>query len=157
MTERESPSQRLVALALDGLFLHLLLSWLVALLASLAQRDLRPSFLLALPAFSFLVALLYHSLVARTGDWLSPGEVATGAMVGYRRKLWRNPYRSHRIGLYLMLFVSLGLLPSPWLELLFGLRLPYPQLLVRGFVLLLMITAKVWTKFLSELLENLFR
>ncbi len=98
----------------DLYFVSLLLGAIVALGTSIFQTPINIIIGLFMLLLSLLTSIIYHALLTKRFQHLSPGEIIVGRRIQNGQKIWSNPYNHNRWALFLVIALDLLIIGNSW-------------------------------------------
>jgi MFS family permease len=121
----------------DILFYAVIAGAIFALIGAFVKYSYRPVHSVYIAGVLIFALIVYHLLISRKVQWLSPGELTAGRFIHQDKKMWLNPYHRNRWALYSLQIITLIVVGSSWYKLFNGHT--YPLLLVVGLIAVLSI------------------
>lgn len=94
-----------------------IIAGIIALLESMSKKSIFGSDMvhlliqfLILNVSIIVLVIIYHSVISKKVLWLSLGEKIAGKFIYDNKKVWRNPYKVNRWGLFLQCIIALIIL-----------------------------------------------
>ncbi len=123
----------------DFYFVSLLLGAIVALGVSIVQIPISIIIALIILSLSLLTSIVYHALLTKHFQYLSPGEIIVGRKIQNSHKAWINPYNYNRWALFLVIALDLLILGNSWDSLSEGYIYSFIEVVIRVVIITLVL------------------
>lgn len=130
----KSKSHPIIAGICDFYIIGVIMAAFLAIVGSITRVYLLEENILLMLGFvliSFILVVLYHSVISKKLLWLSPGELIAGRKIIDNNKEWINPYYCNRFWLFFIIIISVIILGNEFDGISKGIFYLFPQLIGR--------------------------